>query len=119
VSALWYLPYDSSGPASNDAEAGNHHVGRDHRPIQYSHAVLDDGELSNHAALTDMDVTANERRLDDRTWTEVDVVAYLERVMREDSARWMSPDVHVEGLILHWLTLCTASPVAGEHSPCS
>lgn len=78
VSALWYLSNYPSRLARHDAEAGNCHVRRDNRAIEYSSVIFDGRHLANNHSLADVDVASNACSLDDRVLPDEDMVAHSE-----------------------------------------
>lgn len=85
MAALGGLADDASGLAGNDAEARNHHVGRDHGAVEHTNIVLDDGELVHDGVGANVNVGSDAGGLDNRALADKDVVAHAEGHVGKDA----------------------------------
>jgi hypothetical protein len=87
VVALRDLTNNTGRLASNNAEAGYDHVGRDDGVVEDPDVFLDDGELADDDVVADMDVGADGGGLDNGALADKDVFGEAHRQVMEGTER--------------------------------
>lgn len=85
VRTIRQLSHNATRLASHYRKARNDHVGRDNRAVQDLDVVLDNGKLVDDAAIPDVHVIPDARRLHHGVLPDEDVVSDSQRHVREDA----------------------------------